>query len=261
MHIAVIDSGIGGFSVVEHIQKYLPSLNITYLMDNAYLPYGEKSAMQIEDRLTYLISKHHSIRPFDAIVIACNTASTQVLDQLRAKFPVPFIGVVPAIKPAALLSHKQSILLLATPATISGKYVDSLIEQNAPDCQVHKVASTELVHLAEMSIESAISLSDLDNALAGVHALIEDVDVIVLGCTHFPLVTNQIQRCFPNVILVDSGEAIAKRVTHIIGQGNPIVKEVSLSKGWLKAELTLPVSPNKKRAMKARFSIDQIKEY
>jgi len=149
-------------------------------------------------------------------VLACNTISTLLLPELRACFDVPFVGVVPAIKPAARLSKTKRVGLLATPGTVKRPYTDQLIEDYASDCEVVRVGSSELVTQAE-NLLSGRDVSEV--LLASILAPFEvqtPVDTVVLGCTHFPLLRGQLSKVLPGVIWVDSGEAIAKRVITLL---------------------------------------------
>ena len=217
-HIALIDSGIGGFSVLEAIERRLGALNVSYYMDNLYLPYGELGQQPLLQRLESITDFLQKVEP-DLIVIACNTASTQSLCFLREQFNQTFVGVVPAIKPAAQSSRNGHIGLLATPATAHGDYLGQLIESFAAHCQVQRVGSCELVHMAEQWFwqgelpEQALCFPELDS-----------VDTLVLGCTHFPMIKDYIRSLFADdVNLIDSGEAIANRVHSllpVIGQSS-----------------------------------------
>jgi glutamate racemase len=211
-HIALIDSGIGGFSVLAEIEKKLTNVSVSYFMDNLYLPYGELAQADLLSRLERIVTFLQHSSP-DIIVIACNTASTQSLDFLRARFDQTFVGVVPAIKPAALMSQSGTIGLLATPATVSNAYIDDLIEDFASECIVHKYGSSELVHLAE----TLFWQEELPDTTAISLKVFEQVDTLVLGCTHFPLITGLIETFLPKgVNLVDSGQAIANRVDSLL---------------------------------------------
>lgn len=215
-HVALIDSGIGGFSVLAEIERKLPEVSISYFMDNRYLPYGELEEPLLLERLQCIVDFLLSSRAPDLIVLACNTASTQSLDFLRQRFGQIFVGVVPAVKPAAKLTRSGVLGVLATPATVNGQYIETLIGQFAADCVVHKVGSSELVHLAEQHFwqEDEASIDGLS------FPVLSEVDTLVLGCTHFPLIKADIQRMLPEGIeLVDSGSAIANRVLSLFESG------------------------------------------
>ncbi len=213
-HVAFIDSGIGGFSIMQEVERQLPGIGISYFMDNLYLPYGKLSEQALLSRLEGIVAfLQHAVKP-DLIVVACNTASTQALDFLRQRFEQVFVGVVPAVKPAALQSSAKRIGLLATPATVTGLYIDNLIAQFALDCEVKKLGSVELVHIAEGLFwqeplaQQSVEFSEFTG-----------VDTVVLGCTHFPLIKDFIAAHLPShVRLIDSGAAIANRVSDLLGK-------------------------------------------
>ncbi len=213
-HILIFDSGIGGLSVYKEIQYQLPTAKYIYAFDNAAFPYGELTESVLIERTTHIISRLCSLFAIDIIVIACNTASTIVLPTLRNKFAIPVVGVVPAIKPAALVSKK--IGLLATPATVKRSYTYELIKSFAPVSDVQLLGSTRLVEMAEdKMIGIDVDLQELKQILLPWQ---NTVDTIVLGCTHFPFLKSEIKKVLnDNVLLIDSGEAIARRVKQLLG--------------------------------------------
>lgn len=207
----VIDSGVGGLSVVKEISQHCPHLAITYLMDDGFFPYGTKTDEELKERLIRLCQA--AIKAFSPrlIVIACNTASTLALEELRNQFKLPFVGVVPAIKVAAEQTKTGKIGLLATPATVTRNYIDNLIGDFASHCEVRKLGSDKLVTWAEQYLQGQIPtglqphLNDwLNQPVALSH--------VVLGCTHFPLLKPLLEQHWPNISWIDSGSAIAKRV-------------------------------------------------
>ncbi len=205
-------------SVADNIRCLRPDLEIRYLMDNKFLPYGKLTFRQISTRVAYLIGK--AIKAFspDITVIACNTASTQVLQQLRAFHDHAFVGVVPAIKPAAEQTMSRSIAILATPATIDSHYLDQLITQFADGIEVTKIGSSALVGFAETVFWQRDYSSDmLDQILGEEKEVLLDCDHIVLGCTHFPFIREHLKTWLSTeVALLDSGQAIARRVNSLL---------------------------------------------
>ncbi|MGE6463753.1 glutamate racemase [Pseudoalteromonas tetraodonis] len=217
-HIMVFDSGIGGTTVLEHIQQSIPHAQYSYFMDNALLPYGAQSQQTIINRLCGLIQfiKDESLN-VDLIVIACNTASTSALSSVRQITDIPIVGVVPAIKPAAQLTQSKHIGLLATPATVSSPYTDALIKEHASSITTSLYSSVELVTLAEtLFFTQHLDLDKLHTELDRLN-INNDIDVLVLGCTHFPILAKPISDYFnTQVQLLDSGAAIAKRVSSLL---------------------------------------------
>ena len=221
-HIMVFDSGIGGTTVLEHIQKRIPDAQYSYFMDNALLPYGAQTQQTIIGRLCSLIYFiEHNALNVDLIVIACNTASTSALSEVRKITSIPIVGVVPAIKPAAEVTRKKHIGLLATPATVASPYTHTLIKEHASNVTVSLYSSVELVALAEqLFFTQQLDTLKLHKELTRLR-INSDIDVLVLGCTHFPILSDAIQAYFNNAVqLLDSGAAIASRVNYLLEQHN-----------------------------------------
>lgn len=216
--ILVIDSGVGGLSVVRDVVALNPNVAVTYLADDAFYPYGLLSEQALRERLLVLVEAMLAQLDPSLVVIACNTASTLLLPELRARFDLPFVGVVPAIKPAALASRSKHIAVLATPATVERDYLQGLVTDFASDCKVLKLGSSELVHLAEQwMLEGKVDESSLAQELAPIRDNTQ-IDTLVLGCTHFPLLREAIQGLLPELVLVDSGQAIARRVESLLSE-------------------------------------------
>lgn len=227
MRIGFIDSGVGGLSILEAVRALVPA-NYFYLMDNRYLPYGTKSELFIRQRLKQL-TEHLLTHQVDLIVIACNTATTQAVEWLRQQFDLPFVGVVPAIKPAAFYCAGEKMALLATPATVKGHYIQKLVSDYAGESQVQLVGSSELVMLAEQKVWTDAEVT------AEVATVIKDSGLnefapkaIILGCTHFPFLAQEICLAFEDAPkLFDTAEAIARRVQHLAAGIVPLYKEKS----------------------------------
>jgi glutamate racemase len=211
----MFDSGIGGISVFREIKRLIPDVSIDYLFDNLHYPYGRLGEEQLIERLVELIGRVVEHSQPQLLVVACNTASTIALPALRKHLSIPVVGVVPAIKPAALLSKNKVIGLLATQGTVNRGYVAQLAGSFAQDCALIKVGTNELVEMAEQVFRGqAINQQLLANVC---QPFMGKVDTIVLGCTHFPLLKEQLSAIMPQpVTLIDSGLAIANRVRALI---------------------------------------------
>jgi glutamate racemase len=213
--LLIFDSGIGGLSVLDPIRRLLPCAPIVYAADSAGFPYGTKSAAEIAARVPALLGRLAEHYHPSLIVIACNTASTIALDAARAALDLPIVGTVPAIKPAAALSKSRAIGVLGTDATIVQPYVDRLAALFAPDCTIVRHGSAELVERAEAKLRGEAADPEayariLDGLLSrpGGAAL----DTIVLACTHFPLVRDELSAAAPRPLaFVDGNEGIARR--------------------------------------------------
>ncbi|HEJ9629071.1 MULTISPECIES: glutamate racemase [Proteus] len=217
--VLVFDSGVGGLSVYREIREKLPEAHYIYVFDNEAFPYGEKSQEFIIDRVVRIVSAVAEKHDLATIVIACNTASTVSLPALRAKFTeIPIVGVVPAIKPAAKLTCNGVVGLLATRATVKRPYTHELIERFATDCKVHSLGSAELVELAERKLHGEeVSLDELRKILTPWLKMKEPPDTVVLGCTHFPLLADELLSVLPDgTRIIDSGAAIARRTAWLV---------------------------------------------
>ncbi len=216
--VLFFDSGMGGLSVYREVMNVSAHyISPIYLFDNAFCPFGNKPDEFVCERVTNLMKFVAETLSPDLIVIACNTASTVALEAVRKAIKIPVVGVVPAIKPAAKLTLNKTIALLATPATIGREYTKKLIEDFAQGVDVLKIGSTELVELAEQKIRGeSIDRQVVVNVVKPWLELSKKPDVIVLGCTHFPLIREEIEALFPNSLLVDSGAAIARRVKTLL---------------------------------------------
>lgn len=218
--VLVFDSGVGGLSVAQEIQQRLPQISLIYASDNAFFPYGTKGEAELIARVDQVINQLLLRYPADILVIACNTASTLTLPHLRSKLSLPIVGVVPAIKPAALMSKTGVIGLLATPATVARPYTHELIREYATNCEVISLGSSELVQIAEQKLRGEVIEADVIGRIAqelmrADHA--EKMDVLVLACTHFPLLKEELKQHLPAQLkLIDSGEAIARRVEFLL---------------------------------------------
>ena len=217
--LLVFDSGVGGLSVLGEIRAALPRAPIVYVADNGGFPYGTKTEAEIAARVPALLGRlAERFRP-RLIVIACNTASTIALASVRAALDLPIVGTVPAIKPAAEQSATRVIGVLGTNATVRQPYVDDLSAKFASDCLVLRHGSAALVELAEASLRGEPTPDQAyADALAG---LLDqqggrDMDIVVLACTHFPLVADRLAAVAPRPLrFVDGARGIARRTAYL----------------------------------------------
>lgn len=217
--ILLFDSGVGGLSVLGHVRRLMPKAAVVYAADNGGYPYGTKSEAEIASRIPALLGRLAERFAPRIIVIACNTASTIALGHVRAALDLPVVGTVPAVKPAAQASKTRVIGVLGTEATVRQPYVDRLSAEFASDCTVIRHGSAELVDLAEGKLRGAPPPSDRVRAImAGLFGQPggDRIDQLVLACTHFPLLAEDIAAASPpGVTLVDSGEGIARRTAFL----------------------------------------------
>jgi len=214
--ILFFDSGVGGLSVVAPTLALLPAAPIVYAADSAGFPYGTRPEAEIAARVPALLGRLvERYRPRLA-VIACNTASTIALPAVRAALDVPVVGTVPAIRPAALASHSRIIGVLGTEATVRQPYLDDLAARFAADCTVVRHGSAALVELAEAKLAGDPLPPGAVAAAVAPLVAVARLDTLVLACTHFPLLADELAAAFgPGVALVDGGPGIARRVAHL----------------------------------------------
>jgi glutamate racemase len=249
------DSGVGGLSVLGPARELLPNAPIAYAADNAAFPYGKRSDEELATRVPALLGRLVARFHPRLIVIACNTASTIALDHARAALDIPIVGTVPAIKPAAEISKTRVIGVLGTEATVRQPYVDDLSARFAADCTVIRHGSPELVELAEAKLAGEeVSLEAVRAAIAPMveqpHG--EEMDVMVLACTHFPLLAEEIAATFPGIRQIDGGPGIARRIAYLTrGQPWPAAPTPGI------AVFTKSPSPSLGNAL-ARFGIQRV---
>lgn len=216
-NILVFDSGIGGMSVYNEIRQKIPYANYIYLFDNKAFPYGDKSNEFLIARVNKIIQKVLSIHSIDIVVIACNTASTICLPSLRTAFSIPIVGVVPAIKPATKVTKNKCIGLLATKATVQREYTRNLINEFAQGYHIELLGLSELALIAERKLQGIpVDMSELKALMTPWLNLAVIPDTIVLGCTHYPFIRDELKIVFPSATFIDSGYAIASRVNDLL---------------------------------------------
>ncbi|MFI5265155.1 MAG: glutamate racemase [Candidatus Levyibacteriota bacterium] len=225
--IGVFDSGVGGLTVLVELQTQLPKESFIYIADQKYIPYGTKSRSTVKARAlalaTFLEEKNVKI-----IVVACNTATVIAIDALRKECPVPIIGIVPVIKTAAEKTKTKKIAVFATPATTKSAYLTRLIKKFADGAYVYKNGATRL--------EDLIETGDLTNPkierILKKHLLLlkkAGVDVIALGCTHYPFLKDRMQKIVgKNILILDSGGAAARQTKRVLEEEE--IKALSLAK-------------------------------
>ncbi len=243
VRLLVFDSGIGGLSVLAEIRRRVPEAEIVYVADDRGFPYGDWEEAALSDHVVALIGRLIARFAPDAVVIACNTASTLVLPALRAAHATPFVGTVPAIKPAAERTKSGVVGVLATPGTMRRDYTRALIRSFAQNCHVRLVGSYELAPLAESvmrgeAVADAAILTEIEPAFITVEG--RRTDAVVLACTHYPFLLDRFRRIAPwPVAWIDPAEAIARRVVSLLGLdetpsmvGVPGAAYLSSGKGW-----------------------------
>ncbi|WP_146686101.1 glutamate racemase [Bradyrhizobium canariense] len=222
--ILVFDSGLGGLTVLREIVKARPDAHYVYVADDTFFPYGHHSEEAITARVVPLIGELISAHAPDLVVIACNTASTLVMSHLRGAYAVPFVGTVPAIKPACASSTTKRVSVLGTKGTVKREYTQALIRDFAQGCDVTLVGSADLAALAEAALGGAevsdsLILAELAPCFVGAgDPNSARTDTVVLACTHYPLLMDRLVRLAPwPVDWIDPAPAIARRVVDLLG--------------------------------------------
>ncbi len=221
--ILVFDSGLGGLTVLREIVAVRPDAHYVYVADDAFFPYGQHGEDRIIARVVPLIGELIAAHAPDLVVIACNTASTLVMSHLRSQYKVPFVGTVPAIKPACMRSRTKRVSVLGTKGTVQREYTRALIRDFAQGCDVTLVGSADLASLAEAALNGReVGDSEILAELApcfvgdGKEAAAR-TDTIVLACTHYPLLMDRFVALAPwPVDWIDPAPAIARRVADLL---------------------------------------------
>jgi glutamate racemase len=221
--ILVFDSGLGGLTVLREIVATRPDAHFVYVADDAFFPYGHHSEDQIIARVVPLIGELIAAHAPDLVVIACNTASTLVMSHLRNEYKVPFVGTVPAIKPACMRSKTKRVSVLGTKGTVQREYTKALIRDFAQGCEVKLVGSADLASLAEAAlsgrdVQDPEILAELAPCFVGDREQVSArTDTVVLACTHYPLLMDRFVALAPwPVDWIDPAPAIARRVADLL---------------------------------------------
>jgi len=220
--ILIFDSGMGGLTVARAVATQLPGAHLVYAADNAAFPYGAWKEEALTRRIVEVIGRLIERTDPHIVVIACNTASTIALAALRETYGVPFVGTVPAIKPAAAQTKSGIIGVLATPGTVSREYTHALIHTYAYHCKVFLHGAKRLAEIAEHKLKGhPVDLKELRQEVEPVFRKRDgkQTDVVVLGCTHYPLLIDDIRKVAPwEVAFIDPAPAIARRVADVLDE-------------------------------------------
>lgn len=237
--LLVLDSGVGGLAYIRHLLKIRDAYSVWYVADTAAFPYGEKPADWLREHILHLVGEALLRFPADMVLLACNTASVNALASLRMRYDIPFVGTVPAVKPAAQLTRSGVIGLLATSATVGDDYTDRLVRDFASSFKVVRSGAPELVRRIEGGFPQLSETEEVEQLVRRELTGFTEAgaDVVVLGCTHFlhitPLMTRVAASLGNKLRLVDSLDGVARRVvslTHrnqlatVTGFGRALVK-------------------------------------
>ena len=218
--IGFMDSGVGGLSVLKEALKLLPYENFIYYGDSANAPYGTKSNAQIKE-LTFAAVEFLLKKQAKAIVIACNTATSVAINELREHYRnIPIVGIEPAVKPAAQLSHKEKIIIMATPMTLQREKFFNLVKKHTEPHQVIPLACPGLVEFIEQGITKGPALQEFLQSLISPYSQ-ENISVVVLGCTHYPFIKEQLAQLLPaNVQIIDGSYGTSLHLKRLLQDYN-----------------------------------------
>ena len=215
--IGIFDSGVGGLTVWKELVNSLPNESIIYFADNNNCPYGPKSKKEIIE-LSCNVVDFLLAKKCKTIIVACNTATAAAIEYLRSNYPIPFIGMEPAVKPAALNSKTKSIAILATEGTFNGKLYIETSQKYAKDIELNIKVGDRLVDIVENGLVN--NLETENHLFQLVKPLIEkNIDHLVLGCTHYPFLTKKLKKVLPaNVEIIDPAPAVVKQTSRVLEQ-------------------------------------------
>lgn len=255
--IGIFDSGIGGTSIWKEVVKLLPNENTIYLADSKNAPYGEKSSEEIIalsiKNTEYLISKECKL-----IIVACNTATTNAIDYLRKNYTIPFIGIEPAIKPAALLSKTGAIGILATKGTLSSKLFEKTTKEYTKNITTIEQDGEGLVPLIE---EGKLNSPEINELLSTYlkPMLKFNIDHLVLGCTHYPYLIPQIKKIIGDKItIIDSGEAVARQTKAVLEKHNLLSTSTAKSRHQFYTNADTKVLKEILNDVSVEFSVEKL---
>ncbi len=220
--VLLFDSGVGGLTVLREARVLMPDRRFVYVADDAAFPYGDWEEGALRARIVKLVGELIARHDPELFVIPCNTASTLVLADVRAAYPgTPFVGTVPAIKPAAERTRSGLVSVLATPGTVKRQYTRDLITQWAAKCHVRLVGSQNLARLAEIYLRAGFVDEEMVRREIAPCFIEQDgrrTDIVVLACTHYPFLVNRMRKTAPwPVDWLDPAEAIARRALSLVG--------------------------------------------
>jgi len=237
--VGMFDSGAGGLSVLQAFRSLAPAEDTIYFADTAYFPYGPRPAAEVRKR-SFAIADRLLREDVKMIVVACNTASAAAIADLREAFPIPFVGMVPGVKPAASLSKRGRVVILATSGTLDGELYNRVVDEFGRSATIRRVHDDALAEIVEHGRTGS------PEARSAVRAALETevaagADTVVLGCTHFHFLAGDILAEFPAVTLVDTSEPVARRALQVL------VERDQLAPGGRQGALHVIVSGDRER--------------
>lgn len=215
--VGMFDSGVGGLSVLKAFRELAPNERVVYFADTAWFPYGPRPAAEVRKR-SFAITHRLLESDVKLIIVACNTASAAAIDDLRQAFPVPFVGMVPGVKPAALRSKSGRVVILATEGTLDGELYARVVEEFARGTRISAVPGTGLAELVEEGQAGTARAREAIRGALGAQVR-AGADTVVLGCTHYHFLAEDIRAEYPQVTIIDTSEAVARRAVQVLDDG------------------------------------------
>jgi glutamate racemase len=213
--IGIFDSGVGGLTILSEVQKILPQENTIFVADQLFVPYGQRTQVELIARVSKIM-EFFKKRNVKAAVMACNTATVYTISEMRQKFEFPIIGTVPVVKTLAKITKTGKTVVFSTPATAKSKYLGNLIQEFAPNIEVKRIGGSNLEELIE---NGNLNSPEIEKVLQSTlpDLVKNEVDAIALGCTHYPFLKKRIQEIVgEKVHVVDSGGAVARRLRQVL---------------------------------------------
>jgi glutamate racemase len=214
--VGMFDSGVGGLSVFQEFQRLAPNEHVVYLADTAWFPYGPRPAAEVRKR-SFAIAQRLMQSDVKLIVVACNTASAAAVADLRQAFDVPFVGMVPGVKPAAQQSRSRRVAILATEGTLDGDLYSRVVEEFGRGTAIVSVPGAGLAKLVEDGLAGTEPARAAVKRILGAE-IAAGADTVVLGCTHYHFLAPDIERVFPGISIVDTSEAVARRAVQVLDE-------------------------------------------
>jgi glutamate racemase len=214
--VGIFDSGVGGLSVLRHFQRLAPNENITYFADTAWFPYGPRPAAEVRKR-AFAITNHLTSLGCKMIIVACNTASAAAIDDLRQAWDIPFVGMVPGVKPARVASKAGRVVILATNGTLDGELYARVVDEFGKGVTIESVSGARLAELVEHGRSGSPEARAAVREALG-PALSRGADTVVLGCTHYHFLSDAIAAEFPGVAIIDTSEPVARRAVQVLAE-------------------------------------------
>ena len=221
--VGIFDSGVGGLSVLRYFQQFAPHERVIYFADTDYFPYGPRPAAEVRKR-SFAVTDRLLRSDVKLIIVACNTASAAAIEDLRQAFPVPFVGMVPGVKPAASASRSGHVAILATPGTLDGDLYARVVDEFGGRAKISSVPGTGLAEIVEAGETHSPGARVAVRRALGLE-IAAGADTVVLGCTHYHFLADDILAEFPGVSIIDTSEAVARRAVQVLAEADALAPE------------------------------------